>query len=62
MLENAVNIFDGEEGGFYSLVYPNAFDNEGGSLLPGDMNDIQILLSAVLTVTDKAGQRWNGIV
>lgn len=32
----------------FILVYSNALDNEGGSLLPGDINDTQISLSPVL--------------
>lgn len=44
----------------FSLVYSNALDNEGASLLPGDINDTQILLDPVLGAIDKVGQRWKG--
>lgn len=46
----------------FSLVYSNALDNEGGSLIPGDINDTQILLGPVLGAIDKVGQRWKRIV
>lgn len=51
-----INLMAREEA--FSLVYSNALDNEGASLLPGDINDTQILLDPVLGAIDKVGQRW----